>query len=141
VTPPLRAVAWLTAVGLLAACSSENRPSPRDPAAYYAVDVQFCDRKLDDASDTCDNTNSVHASSVFANVVVGYAGRRVVQVEMDGPKLGTHWLDPVSVPAGQSLVQWFEIGRSSSCLAAPCTVAVNVYIDGEFVLTEAVSFV
>jgi hypothetical protein len=128
-------------LGLLGACTRENRPSPRDPSAHYAVEIIFCDRKLQQPSDTCNGTHSVTGANVFANVIVRDAATHVIQVEMDGPQDGTYRLDPTRIPADEGMAQWLEISRASSCSATPCTVAINVYIDDGLVSTDSVTFI
>jgi hypothetical protein len=125
---------------LLASCTMENRPSPRDPARYYGTEIVFCPEKVEHPDEACDSRTSVSTPTIVASVLVGSAGGRVVEIEMDGPGRGTFMLDPVSVEAGKSLSYWFTISRSSSCRELPCTIAVNVYVDGEFADTSSVTF-
>lgn len=123
---------------LLASCAQEKSP-PLD-AAHYVVDIVFCDEQAENPTQSCDLIET-DAQTTFANVLGGNVDGRVVQIEMDSPVRGTVKGDEFYVRQGETFSEWLEISRDSSCRELPCTIAINVYVDYQSILTESITFI
>jgi hypothetical protein len=130
--------ALLLAVAVFASCTPEKRYEDRD-GAYYGLDIVFCDHEVA-PTESCNEVALGSDVTVFANVVASKASGRVIQVESNGPLFGTVKEEPLYVPRGESFSQWLEINPEISCRELPCTIAIDVYVDDELILTESFTF-
>lgn len=128
----------LLALVLLTSCTPEKRYEYREPA-YHGLDIVFCEQEVA-PTESCNEVASGSAAIVFANVLASKAGGRVIQVESNGPVLGTVKAEELYVPRAETYSQWYEINREVSCRELPCTIAINVYVDYELILTESITF-
>lgn len=100
------------ALALLASCTPEKRYEYREPA-YYGLDIVFCEQEIA-PTESCNEIAPGSTATVFANVLASKVGGRVIQVESNGPVLGTVKAEELYVPRAETHSQWYEINRDVS---------------------------
>lgn len=127
---------------LLSGCSEQDRPSPGVVTAYDPV-LAFCARNLTNIQDVCDQLTSAAISTVYAHVLLGHAGGTELSIHGEFSGGGDYSWDetPVQIPEDRSYRYSLEIPRDPNCTSLPCTVEIEVSIDGELVARRAFTFI
>lgn len=132
--------ALLLGLTMLTACTPDDNGYEYREPEYYGLDLLFCEQEVA-PTESCTEVVSGSGATIFANVLANKAGGHVIQVEINGPVLGTVKKEELYVNRADTYSQWYELSRDVSCRELPCEITITVYVDYEPILTESISFV